>query len=70
MRPEDHDMELEPGPPDPSDVCPVCWKYERDCTCPYDDCEPLKEQKACLSQRRKPHEARGSAASNACYGAL
>jgi hypothetical protein len=69
MRPHDHEGELEPGAPDPDDFCPVCWKHERDCQCPYDDCEPLKE-KACLLKGRRPHEARGSAASNACYGAL
>ena len=32
MRPTDHEMELEPGPPNPEDACPVCDKI--DCECP------------------------------------
>jgi len=30
-RPEDHEMELEPGPPPEEDKCPVCTKF--DCVC-------------------------------------
>ncbi len=31
MRPQDHEMELEPAPPNPEDACPVCDKLECEC---------------------------------------
>ena len=31
-RAEDHEMELDPGPPNQEDACPVCDKI--DCECP------------------------------------
>jgi len=34
MSPTAHEMELEPEPPDPSELCPVCGKL--DCVCPAD----------------------------------
>ncbi len=42
MNPGDHEMEFEPGPPDPDEYCPVCSKHERECQCPYDDCESVR----------------------------
>ncbi len=35
MRPTDHEMELEPGPPNHDDACMVCDKI--DCICPPED---------------------------------
>src|ERR1700747_1691531 len=32
MKPSDHEIELEPGPPPEEDRCPVCQKF--DCVCP------------------------------------
>jgi hypothetical protein len=32
MRPQDHEMELEPEPPNPEDACMVCNQIE--CVCP------------------------------------
>jgi len=37
MRPQDHEMELEPSPPPEEDRCPVCGKF--DCVCPSEGAE-------------------------------
>ena len=41
MRPQDHEIELEPGPPPEEDRCPVCTKFE--CVCPLDNPEPIDQ---------------------------
>ena len=35
LSPEDHEMEFEPGPPNPEDCCAVCGQIE--CGCPPED---------------------------------